>query len=379
MNYFKTAFVLLAITVAHLSASAQIAYGGNPISETKTNLSTDIDHIQLRAPNMELIRNRDIQDEKNGTLQRIGHMIDVNLTMDNAGTWDQLSDGRQVWRLQISSDNAQALNLYFSEFDLPKGSQLFVYSPDRLQTIGAFNEKNNRNGGSFAIELIYGESLILEYISPRPRIVDGRNYQFTNLAKIDISRVNYVYRYANDPYRAKSFGSSGDCEVNINCSEGNNWQDEKRGVARIFLLAGGGWGWCTGSLVNNTNYDETPYFLTAFHCGAADATATELNQWQFDFNYESPDCANPGSEPAHNTIVGATRVAEGNIAGGSDFFLLELSSAPPAAANPYYNGWDNSGNVSANGVGFITRPETLRKFQPMVRLLVLVVLTLVVM
>jgi PKD repeat protein len=350
MNYFKTAFVLLALTVVHLSASAQIAYGGNPISETKTNLSTDIDHIQLRAPDMELIRNQDIQDEKNGRLQRIGHMIDVNLTMDNAGTWDRLADGRQVWRLQISSDNAQALNLYFSEFDLPKGSQLFVYSPDRLQTIGAFNEKNNRNGGNFAIELIYGESLILEYITPRPRIVDGKEFQFENLAKIDISRVNYVYRNAPDPFRGKGFGDSGDCEVNINCSEGNNWQDEKRGVAKIIIDSGAGSYLCSGSLINNTAEDGTPYFLSAFHCRDGIAE-THLDSWIFYFNYERSGCDNLFFEPSSNTITGASTVAEADLNGGSDMLLLELNSVPPANYEVVYNGWNRLNTASSSGVG----------------------------
>ncbi|MEA1873555.1 MAG: T9SS type A sorting domain-containing protein [Bacteroidota bacterium] len=350
MKHFKIGLLLIGILLVSLNSFAQISYGGSPISETNANLSADIDHIQLRALDMELIHKRDAQDEKNGTLLKIGEMIDVDLNMDNSGTWDRLDDNRQVWRLQISSDNALALNLYFSEFDLPQGSQLFVYSPDRIQTIGAFNEKNNADGGTFSLELIYGERLIVEYVSPRPRIVDGMDYQFENLAKVNISRVNYVYRDAPDPFRGKGFGDSQNCEVNINCSEGNSWQDEKRGVARILIDGGSFSAWCTGSLVNNTAENGTPYFLSAYHC-REDISETYLDSWLFYFNFEFSACNNSGIQPSSNTITGSSTVSEAELNGGSDMFLMELNTVPPASYEVVYNGWNRVNSPSSSGVG----------------------------
>jgi len=350
MKHFKIGLFLIGILLVNLNGFAQISYGGSPISEIKSNLSTDIDHIQLRAPSMDIIHERDAQDEKNGTLLKIGEMIDVDINMNNSGTWDKLEDGRQLWRLQISSDNAQALSLYFSEFDLPNGSQLFVYSPDRIQTIGAFNEKNNADGGTFSMELIYGDNLILEYISPRPRVIDGRDYQFANHAKIDISRVNYVYRNAPDPFRGKGFGDSQDCEVNINCSEGNNWQDEKRGVARILIDGGSFSAWCTGSLVNNTAENGTPYFLSAYHC-REDISEYYLDSWVFYFNFEFSGCDDTFIQPSSNTITGASTVSEAELNGGSDMLLMELNSVPPANYEVVYNGWNRVNSSSSSGVG----------------------------
>ncbi len=349
LSLASVTFLLMLLVLPFVNVNAQVKTGDLPPSFESSRLSSgfSVDAIDIYPPNTDALRAEDEQNVKNGTFMRVGVNRKVDAGLHNAGSWMETPDGRRVWRMIVHSDGAKALKLAFSNFHLARGTEMYLYNANHKQVIGKITAEHNPADGNFYTELIQGESVTIEYIEP-VRLAGQSSFNVESLA--------YIYRATDlDMWygdETRDFGESESCEVNINCSPvGDDWQDEKRGIARIFLLAGGSWGWCTGSLVNNTNYDETPYFLTAFHCGAADATAAELNQWVFDFNYESPDCSNPGSEPAHNTIVGATRVAEGNISGGSDFFLLELSSTPPAAALPYYNGWDNSGNVSATGVG----------------------------
>ena len=349
MKYIKIILFIVFAVCLQPVVNAQISYGGKPVSQTRS-LSADIDHLQLRAPDMEKLRQEDLAAEKNAQLQRIGEILYVDIDMENSGTWDVLDDGRHVWRLQVSSENALALGLYFDEFHLPTGSQLFVYSPDKLQVLGAYNEKNNANGGNFAIELVYGESLILEYISPRPRVVSGREKDFENLAGFHLNRVNYVYRQVSDPYRDRGFGDSQACEVNINCSEGNNWQDEKRGVARILIDGGSFSAWCTGSLVNNTNQDGTPYFLSAWHCREG-INEVYLDSWVFYFNFEFSGCSSSFIQPGSNTITGAETKADAELNGGSDMLLMELNSTPPASYEVVYNGWDRLNASSSSGAG----------------------------
>ncbi|MEY4215974.1 MAG: hypothetical protein RLZZ68_430, partial [Bacteroidota bacterium] len=97
----------------------------------------------------------------------------------------------------------------------------------------------------------------------------------------------YGYRSIAKPV-ADKINESEACEVNVNCTPvGNNWQDEKRGVARILVVDGGSQGWCTGSLIHNLANDCKPLFLTALHCGVT-ATASDFNQWRFYFRYEAP-------------------------------------------------------------------------------------------
>ena len=129
----------------------------------------------------------------------------------------------------------------------------------------------------------------------------------------------------------------------------DNWQLYKRGIARMLFREGSYWYYCTGTLINNTNQDGTPYFLTAEHCGGS-ASAADRNVWQFYFNYERPGCPNTGTPPT-NLRTGCVLKAKGLISGGSDFQLVQLNSAPPQAWNPYYNGWDRNTTPATGGVG----------------------------
>jgi len=160
-----------------------------------------------------------------------------------------------------------------------------------------------------------------------------------------------MYIYNDKIYsQAKDLGDSGTCEVNINCSpEGDGYQVQKRGIARILFREGANWYYCSGTLINNTANNGQPYFLTAYHCGAS-ASAADKNVWQFYFNYERPGCANTGTPP-NNMITGCTMKASGDISGGSDLQLVMLNTTPSLSWNPYYNGWDRNATGSAGGVG----------------------------
>ena len=65
-------------------------------------------------------------------------------------------------------------------------------------------------------------------------------------------------------------------------------KDEKKAACRISIKAGFSYGWCSGSLINNTANNCTPYVLTADHCAfgqSSYASANDHNQWIFYFNY----------------------------------------------------------------------------------------------
>jgi len=119
----------------------------------------------------------------------------------------------------------------------------------------------------------------------------------------------------------------------------------------MLIKIGSSYYWCSGSLINNTNNDGTPYFLSAAHCGEG-ASTSDMNQWVFYFNYEASGCSNPPSSPSYNTIVGATFRANDPTSGnsGSDFLLVELNNNVPLYYNPVYNGWNRSNSSSPSGV-----------------------------
>lgn len=192
----------------------------------------------------------------------------------------------------------------------------------------------------FATGLVYGDKIVLEYYEPK---------NVRNQGIISIAYVVQGYRYINIYDGKEDFGSSGSCQVNVNCSEGQSWQKEKNAVALILV---NGIRYCTGSLINTTANDSRPLFLTANHClSGADAISNpSLNHWSFYWNYEAPSCSNPTEEPPIHSTVGANVVANNSV---SDFALISLQEDPKNNSNIklYYLGWDRSGNSGNGGVG----------------------------
>ncbi len=257
--------------------------------------------------------------------------------------WFVTKNENAVWRLGITIRDAEGLNVYFKNINLQEGQQLFIYNPSLTTVLGAFTQLNN--GDNLATELIPGDSLIIELDSP----------QKTSGLPFTISDVGISVLSLNRDGRG--FGDAGFCEVLANCPEGTTWQNEKRGVAKILVRDGSSLFWCTGSLVNNTKIDETPYFLTANHCGE-NSSADDYSKWVFYFNYESKDCDFPAKEPLHQTLSGSKLIAYSNqsTSTGSDFKLVLLNDNVPKDYRPFYNGWNRSGDISASGVT-IHHPE----------------------
>lgn len=337
---------ILALSISFINnATAQINEGGIPLSQ-KTILSNSVASIQLEKVSTDWIKAAEQETAKTGSIEKIAQHIPTNFSLTNSGTWETLPNGDRLWRLQITATDALGLNPMFENFFLPTGAKLYIYRPDYQQILGAYTAANNHHSKQFATEIIFGNSMVLEYLEPATQKGKG---SFT------ISAVGSFFKQVGiDPTAAQGFGDSDPCQINVNCSPvGNNWQDEKRGVARILVTSNGSSGWCTGSLVNNTAQDCKAYFLTALHCGDNSTTA-DFNQYIFYFNYEFSGCSN-SSAPTPNTLTGAALRAEANdlssSSTSSDFMLLELNSAIPASYNVYYNGWNIATSTSGGGVG----------------------------
>lgn len=315
--------------------SAQPGEGGFPAALGLGGRSGDFNSIQLQAPAIsEAVK---AESGKSGAYL-VGEGIKTNIDLNKEGTWSFMNDTR-ILRLGIGSENARGLVLYYSSFSIPDGGSLFVYTRDGEFVIGAFTSRNNPAGRYFATEMIPGSELVIEYNAPAG---------VTDIPEIEIYEVHYIFRDI-DPLLK---GLSGPCEVNVNCPEGDNWQNEKRAVAKILLKQGSNSYLCTGSLVNNTRQDSTPYFLTARHCGS-EASANDYSQWVFYFNFEAQTCENPMTTPSSNSISGCELLAEApnSTYSGSDFKLLRINQGIPEVYNPYFAGWDRSGTPSSSGVG----------------------------
>jgi hypothetical protein len=86
----------------------------------------------------------------------------INVEFPNSGTFTYLEDGSSIWRTAISIPSAKALNLFFDDFYLPMGVQVYVMSVNNRQIKGAYTSKNNHESRSFLHDAVIGDVIYLE-------------------------------------------------------------------------------------------------------------------------------------------------------------------------------------------------------------------------
>lgn len=320
-------FCLIFITQ---TSYAQISKGGVPISFSEViPIDDTINIIQMPIVNIDSLHIADSLEETEGEIElkpfRFGYAIDVDLNLLNAGKLTILPNGDRVWRLKIFSTNAYSINLIYDSFWLPQDAQFFVYNEDRSMVLGAFtSDVSNNVSNQFATDLVQGSAIVLEYFEP----------SYATGANINIDKV--IHGYINT--FSDGYGTSGSCNIDINCSHGDDWCAEKRAVSLI--LVNDNTAWCTGCLINNVREDLTPYYLTAEHCIVGQNTNTMI----FRFKYWNQGCG-WGTPSNWVSIAGANLRANHSA---TDFALLELSSAPPAGDGIIYAGWDRTTSAATS-------------------------------
>ncbi|MCF8202432.1 MAG: T9SS type A sorting domain-containing protein [Crocinitomicaceae bacterium] len=321
---------------------------------SKLELSKEVPTLALQTPDLGILAAEDILRDKQGVLYRIGVALPAHLTPQNAGHWTTNADGSRTWQMVISAPGAEALSYLFEKFVLHGGSTL------RIQNLGGQDVHPVLTSADVEAHQMQNAALC----GGSKHVLTLTEPAYTTPSEIYIDRVMYNYRSTGFEVEEK-INESDPCEVNVNCSPvGDAWQDEKRGVARIYVVEGNQAGWCSGSLINNTAQDCKPYFLTALHCGVS-ATAANMNQWKFYFRYEAAACTNPTTvgSLASYFVTGCLRIADAADGGGnsgSDFLLVKLGNAnnentvinnlKSANLNAYWNGWNASTSPTTGGV-----------------------------
>jgi hypothetical protein len=313
MNTIKSLFLVGAIGISSL-VDAQVS-------------------VSPSFANMDAIRT----DESN----TVGQKIKINPVTENSlGT---LRDNRGIttWQFSVEAENCDGIIVYFDELVLPQGSEIFAMSNDSSLKTRLFTKNENREVKTFALPVIYSNKVIVKASIPT---------KVANDFSAVISEIGCIVKKGGN--NTDGFGDADPCFINVNCPDGQAWQDQKRAVAQYTYTSGSEIGNCTGTLLNTTAQDNRNLFLSAHHC-AIEATDEELGQAIFYFNYEALDCENPSSSAGllDDAIVGCTRIAaSGGMhqlpPDGSDFHLFELNPIP-ASFNVYYSGW-NRYDLGAN-------------------------------
>ena len=211
---------LMSAIFAAQPAFSQIEQGGSPLSQ-HVLMDTDPDSVwaEPMPERMEWVEERGVDGG-----YPVGYFIPVQATPQTHGTWE-VHEGQRVWRLTLATQDAQAIGALFKTLELPRGGSLYAYNSDRTEVLGAFTAFNNTANG-WAIRPVHGSEITLEYNGP----LGGED------PTIEVEGISYNYR--GFERRFPGFGDSDPCQVNANCSEGNNWRDQQRSVVRLYLKEG---------------------------------------------------------------------------------------------------------------------------------------------
>jgi PKD repeat protein len=311
---------------------SQFVYGqiynpGKPRSFIQLEkLSTSISKITLSSPDTSQL-NKWNREFPSPTRYGICRKIDFELRDEARAI--PVSDGN-IWQLKIQSEGAVSIGIFLSEFYVPPGAELYLFNDDRSRIYGSFTSWNNNSDSTLALADFKGDHVIIEYYEPNEAAFKG---------SLKIDRIVHAYKNIFKYERQKA--ASSNVSPGINCPEGDNWQDAKRAVCRITFNDGINAYLCSGALINNTQSDGTPYFLTAAHCLSTTGIANTVVAW---FNYEEEYCN--GTETTPKTLSGAEVAATYD---SSDFTLLRFGTEPPNTYYPYYAGWNAYDSIMQSG------------------------------
>jgi lysyl endopeptidase len=284
---------------------------------------------------------------------RFAEPLPASITPVQQGTWEQLADGTWLWRLRVRSADAASLSLGFTRYRMPAGGTLFLYAPDRSTVRGPFTAEDNKEHGELWTPLLPADEVVVEVSLPADR---------RDELVLEIGQVNHGFRSIAPRSMAKR---SGACNVDVACSEAEPWRRQSRAVGRYTLSNGV---LCTGALVNNTTGDQTPYFLTANHCGITEENAASVVvYWNFENSFcrSTDEDGGRGNGPLNQFSSGATlRARTGDaqpqydpLIRGSDFTLIELDTPLDVAFNAYFAGWNRTDAPTSSQAVSIHHPR----------------------
>lgn len=234
-----------------------------------------------------------------------------------ASTW--IANDSVHHALIIASPEALSINIIFNDFFLPQGSSI-TFSSANKQQIEVISRSPFSSPSTFASPLIDDDTIIIHIQEPIAN---------NNFSRFEIEQISQGFKHiGTNASRLRA----ADCHININCDEAADWKMQKKSVCRLLI----GNRYCTGTLVNNTANDTTPYVLTANHCVRS---TTEAAKTIFYFNYEHFNCESTSTLTRNQYISGAELIATGK-GNQLDFTLLKMSATPPASFQVYYSGWD---------------------------------------
>jgi hypothetical protein len=252
------------------------------------------------------------------------------------------------WGGTVRVDGAHRLRLHLSQVALPAGARLWVHGAGL--TVGPFGEELRAPDGSLWTPSVPGEEVALDVEAPAAALAGSAAYGFTLDAALELVR----------PEGMGGLGTQADssgCVLDATCFSDADFAgyDAARHAVALLEFAEDfvGFG-CTGTLLNDSASDGTPFLLTAHHCISTQTVAASLEAFFDDY---TPSCN--GTPPALSglpTAKGSTLLVTGRADTAPDFTLLRLHGLPGGRT---FLGWDAAPRDVADGAQLfrISHPE----------------------
>ena len=244
-----------------------------------------IETIEFTAPDHMQVWDRIEKEAYYEGRDLVGVILEQQVDFFEFASHEVLVDGVNQWTLNLKSEDAQGLSVYFNDFHVPVGGELYMESPEgSFETIyqeGPVDHTENNYHGKWASGDIPGE--VVTVIYRQPSSVVGN-------ARLGIMGLGYFVKGVTR--------GSDECQVDVMCPEGDSWQCERDGAVRLRVTQNGGIYYCSGSMVNNTSLDCRQLMLSAFHC----ADSVEDDEWGYfkvRYNYEHLECGGTTSVNSH--------------------------------------------------------------------------------
>lgn len=294
--------------------------------------------------------------------RRIGVRRAVTVTAqaaDLAGRlhWARLADGAQVAALAYTAPGAAGLRLGLTVQALPPGAVLRFVDAAGRQTLAVTAAEVQRllqlnaaadptqPAATYWGPIVAGATVLLEIELPA-----GTPTGALRVAVPQVSQLTRSVAQAAALEQNPGIGAAASCTVNVMCVP--ELDAASRAVARTIFTDQGDTFLCTGTLLNDIQSSQTPYFLTAMHCIPDQATASTLETYWF---FRAQDCADANTPDSRAQMVAGGAQLLQTVPLSDASFLKLLGQVPAGVV--YAGSYFGSATLQDAAVAGIGNPE----------------------
>lgn len=250
----------------------------------------------------------------------------------------EIIDNDIILRQKIIAQKATSIKISFDTLFLSKNASLYIYNLQGSIITGPITSKENIQKGRLWSSNTFNDSIIILELK-MPKSEEGQNS--LHISKILSGLQDRINLNPSDSTGIGHFNSSSPCNINVICSQGNPWVNERKAICLIETDDGSS---CSGALLTNTCNTNNPYVLTAWHC----TNGKNPNNWTYSFGWWSTTCTPNTNNQQYLLFNGATLRATYEP---TDFSLLELFQTPSSTSGLTYLGWSRSSATPSTSVG----------------------------